>query len=187
VLSPVFLLAALLVRLTSRGPILYTTDRIGMGGRPFRFYKFRTMIVGADKDFVTAREVETIYRNADLPIGRKIVNRSLLTPVGGFLRKWAIDELPQLFNVLRGDMSLVGPRPLPKGEYDLQDEWQKKRFEVKPGCTGLWKIYVSRHKNMPFSQSVLYDIYYARNANPLLDIAIILKTILVILAGKADG
>lgn len=186
-LSPVFLLAALLVRLTSKGPILYTTERMGMGGRPFHFYKFRTMIVGADRDAVTAKEVETIYRNADLPIGRKIVNRSLLTPVGGFLRKWAIDELPQLFNVLKGQMSLVGPRPLPKGEFDLQDEWQKKRFDVKPGCTGLWKIYASWHKNMPFSQSVLYDIYYARNANPLLDIAIIAKTIVVILAGKADG
>jgi exopolysaccharide biosynthesis polyprenyl glycosylphosphotransferase len=187
VLSPVFLLAALLVRLTSRGPILYTTDRIGMGGRPFRFYKFRTMVVGADRDAARASEVAETYREADKPRPSKLVNRALLTPVGGLLRKWAIDELPQLFNVLRGDMSLVGPRPLPKGEYDLQDEWQKKRFDVKPGCTGLWKIYASWHKNMPYSQSVLYDIYYARNANPLLDIAIILKTTLVILAGKADG
>ena len=186
-LAPVFLLAALLVRLTSKGPVLYTTERMGMGGRPFRFYKFRTMIVGADRDAARTAQVAEAYRASDAPSPSKLVNRALLTPVGGLLRKWAIDELPQLFNVLKGEMSLVGPRPLPKGEFDLQDEWQKKRFEVKPGCTGLWKIYASWNKNMPFSQSVLYDIYYARNANPLLDIAIILKTILVILAGKADG
>jgi exopolysaccharide biosynthesis polyprenyl glycosylphosphotransferase len=187
ILSPVFLLTALLVRLTSRGPILYTTERIGLGGRGFRFFKFRTMVVGADRDATRAARVAVAYREADAPGPSKLVNRALLTPIGGFLRKWAIDELPQLFNVLKGDMSLVGPRPLPRSEYDLQDEWQKKRFEVSPGCTGLWKIYASWHKNMPFSQSVLYDIYYARNANPLLDIAIILKTVIVILAGKADG
>lgn len=186
-LSPLLLLSALLVRLTSRGPVLYIGERIGQGGRPFRFYKFRTMVVGADQDPSRKTQIETIYRSADEPMPSKCVNRSLLTPVGGLLRKWAIDELPQLFSVLKGDMSLVGPRPLPQGEYNLQDEWQKKRFEVKPGCTGLWKIYASWNREIPFSQSVLYDIYYARNATPLLDITIIVKTIVVILAGRADG
>lgn len=186
-LSPLLLVTALLVRLTSKGPILYTTERIGLGGRPFRFYKFRTMIVGADRDAARAAQVAETYRKSEEPMPSKCVNRALMTPVGGFLRKWAIDELPQLFNVIQGDMSLVGPRPLPRSEYDLQDEWQKKRFDVKPGGTGLWKVYASWNKNMPFSQSVLYDIYYARNANPLLDFVILVKTAILVVAGKADG
>lgn len=187
VLSPLLLLTAALIKATSKGPVLYVSERIGRNGRPFRFYKFRTMVVGADRDASRAAQVAEIYRQSDAPMQSKCVNRSLLIPAGGFLRKWAIDELPQLFNVLKGDMSLVGPRPLPRGEYDLQDEWQKKRFEVQPGCTGLWKLYASRDRTMPFSQCVLYDIYYARNMNPLLDVAILLRTVWVILTGRADG
>lgn len=186
-LSPVFLVVALLVRLTSPGPVLYVTERLGRGGRPFRFYKFRTMVVGADRDASRLAEIARGYQDIDAPMPTKCVDRSKLTPIGGWLRKWALDEMPQLFNVLKGDMSLVGPRPLPRAEYDLQAEWQKRRFDIKPGCTGLWKVYAGSNPYLPYSHSVLYDIYYAKNANVLLDIAILVKTAWVILLGRADG
>ncbi len=187
VLSPLFLLIALLVKLTSPGPVLYVSERIGRGGKPFKFYKFRSMVVGADKDHRRLEDIKKIYANAEAPAPTKIVNRALLTPIGGFLRKWALDELPQLFNVLKGEMSLVGPRPLPKEEYDAQDPWQRLRYEALPGCTGLWKVYASRQTAMTCGHSVLYDIYYARNANLLLDIVILARTAWIILAGLADG
>jgi len=91
-----------------------------------------------------------------------------------------------LFNVIKGDMSLVGPRPVPREEYDACDEWQKRRFDIKPGCTGLWKLFAASQQ-MPFSHTVLYDIYYARNMNPLLDIYILLGTVRLILLGRADS
>ncbi len=186
-LSPVLLLIALAVRLSSPGPILYVSERIGLNGRPFRFYKFRSMYVGADRDASRTATIAEGYANPDKPMPTKVVNASMVTPVGRFLRKWALDEIPQLFNVLRGDMSLVGPRPLPPSEYYLQTEWQKSRFQVKPGCTGLWKVHAAHDPEMPYSTSILYDIYYARNANLLLDIAILWKTAWVILSGRADG
>ena len=186
-LSPVFLLIALAVRLSSPGPILYVSERIGRNGRPFRFYKFRSMYVGADRDASRTAALAEGYANPDKPMPTKVVNLAMVTPVGRFLRQWALDELPQLFNVLRGDMSLVGPRPLPPSEYNLQTDWQKSRFQVKPGCTGLWKIHAAHDQEMSYSTSILYDIYYARNANRLLDIAILWKTAWVILSGRADG
>ncbi|MCX7819358.1 MAG: sugar transferase [Kiritimatiellae bacterium] len=187
VLSPLLLAIALAVRLSSPGPILYVSERVGMNGRPFRFYKFRSMYVGADRDMTRTAKLAEGYANPDKPMPTKLVNASMVTPVGRFLRKWALDELPQLFNVLRGDMSLVGPRPLPPSEYNLQNEWQKTRFRVKPGCTGLWKVHAAHDPTMPYSTSILYDIYYARNANLLLDLAILWKTAWVILSGRADG
>lgn len=186
-LSPVILLIALAVRLSSPGPILYVSERIGLNGRPFRFYKFRSMYVGADRDPNRTAVIAEGYANPDKPMPTKVVNDSMVTPVGRFLRKWALDEIPQLFNVLRGDMSLVGPRPLPPSEYNLQTDWQKTRFQVKPGCTGLWKVHAAHDPEMSYSTSILYDIYYARNANLLLDIAILWKTAWVILSGRADG
>lgn len=186
-LSPLLVLIALVVRLSSRGAIFYVSERIGMNGRPFRFYKFRSMYVGADRDPRRAEILAAGYANPDQPMPTKVVNTTMITPVGRFLRKWALDELPQLFNVLKGDMSLVGPRPLPPSEYNLQAEWQKTRFQVKPGCTGLWKVHAAHDPTMSYSTSILYDIYYARNANLLLDIAILWKTAWVILSGRADG
>jgi len=186
-LSPLLLLIALAVRLSSSGPILYVSERVGLDGRPFRFYKFRSMYVGADRDSSRTAMLAEGYANPDKPMPTKVVNASMVTPVGRFLRKWALDELPQLFNVLKGDMSLVGPRPLPPTEFNLQTEWQKTRFLVKPGCTGLWKVHAAYDPTMPYSTSILYDIYYARNANLLLDIAILWKTAWVILSGRADG
>jgi len=187
VLAPVFGLIAALVRLTSRGPIFYVSERVGQGGRRFRFYKFRTMVVGADRDPTRREQVARVYADADRPMPQKVVNLTLLTPIGHFLRKWALDELPQLWNVLKGDMSLVGPRPLPPDEYELQTEWQKRRFEVPPGCTGLWKVYAAQYAEMPFSQAAMYDIFYARNANLVMDVTILFKTAWIVLRGLADG
>ncbi|MBP7275698.1 MAG: exopolysaccharide biosynthesis polyprenyl glycosylphosphotransferase [Kiritimatiellae bacterium] len=186
VLSPLLAAVAILVKRSSPGPVFFTRERIGEGGRPFRFYKFRSMRVEAEHD--TSRK-EAIFKlmKDDSAVSAKVVNASMITPIGRFIRKWALDEIPQLWNVVKGDMSLVGPRPLPPEEYDAQDEWQKKRFQIKPGCTGLWKVMVARHEGISFSNTALYDLYYARNMSPLLDLDILLSTVFVILRGKADG
>jgi len=185
-LLPVLITTALAVKLTSPGPVFYTRKRVGKNGKLFSFYKFRSMTVGADQDRSRAEEIKKhIQGNQDGPQS-KIVNTAYVTPVGRFIRKWAIDELPQLFNVLKGDMSLIGPRPVPPGEYQLCDEWHKRRFDIKPGCTGLWKVYAAKI-GISFNETVLYDLYYARNMNPLLDIYILFMTVWVILTGRADG
>lgn len=185
-LSPLLIATAIAIKLTSPGPIFYTRDRIGYKGTSFPFFKFRSMAVGADQDTARAREIRKHIQDGSDEQQRKIVNSAYVTPVGRFIRKWAIDELPQLFNVLRGDMSLVGPRPVPPGEHDMEDEWHKKRFEIKPGCTGLWKVYAIK-TGVSFNDTVLYDLYYARNMNPILDVYIIIMTVWVILTGRADG
>ena len=123
----------------------------------------------------------------DDAVAEKIVDRNMVTPIGRIIRKWALDEIPQLWNVVKGDMSLVGPRPLPREEYDAQEAWQKRRFDVKPGCTGLWKVMVARHHGVTFANASLYDLYYARNISPMLDLNIILNTVIVVLRGRADG
>jgi len=185
-LSPLLIVTAIAIKLTSPGPVFYTKDRVGRDGKPFPFYKFRSMAIGADQDESRAKEIRKHIQNGGDEKQNKIVNTAHVTPVGKFIRKWAIDELPQLLNVLRGDMSLVGPRPVPQGEHDLEDEWHKKRFDIKPGCTGLWKVY-SAKTGVSFSDTVLYDLYYARNMNPLLDAYVVIMTVWVILTGRADG
>ena len=187
ILSPLLIATAIAIKRTSPGPVFYTRDRVGCKGKLFPFYKFRSMSVGADQDESRDAEIKKYIQSEDSGQQSKIVNTAYVTPVGKFIRKWAIDELPQLFNVLKGDMSLVGPRPVPLGEHEMSDDWHKKRFDIKPGCTGLWKIYAARDNTTSFNHSVLYDIYYSRNMNPLLDAYIILGTIKVILSGKADG
>ena len=185
-LSPLLILTALAVKLTSPGPVFYTRERVGKDGKLFRFYKFRSMTVGADLDQTRMEAIKNHIRSETPGRQSKVVNTAYITPVGKFIRKWAIDELPQLFNVLKGDMSLIGPRPVPAGEHELSDEWHKKRFEIKPGCTGLWKVYAAKD-GVSFNETVLYDLYYARNMNPLLDLYILFMTVWVILAGRADG
>ncbi len=186
-LSPILLATALAIKLTSPGPVLYTHKRIGKGGKPFLFYKFRSMSVGADQDKTRKDSIRSFIQEENGSPVRKVVNEAYITPVGRFIRKWAIDELPQLFNVLKGDMSLIGPRPVPVNEYEMNDEWHKRRFDIKPGCTGLWKVYAARQEGTVFAHTVLYDLYYARNMNPLLDLYIVFMTIWVILSGHADG
>jgi exopolysaccharide biosynthesis polyprenyl glycosylphosphotransferase len=185
-LSPLLIATGLAVKLTSPGPVFYTRDRVGKNGKPFPFYKFRSMTVGADQDETRNEEIRRHIQENGGEQQSKIVNTAYITPVGKFIRKWAIDELPQLLNVLKGDMSLIGPRPVPPDEHELCDEWHKKRFDIKPGCTGLWKVYAAK-TGVSFNETVLYDLYYARNMNPLLDLYILFMTVWVILTGRADG
>jgi exopolysaccharide biosynthesis polyprenyl glycosylphosphotransferase len=186
-LSPLLLAAALAIKLTSPGPVFYIRERVGKDGKRFRFYKFRSMVTDADQDKTREEDIFSfIHEENGTPLS-KLVNEAYVTPVGKFIRKWAIDELPQLFNVLKGDMSLIGPRPALVSEYEVYDEWQKKRFEIQPGCSGLWKLYAARHEGTAFAHIVLYDLYYARNINPLLDLYIVFMTVWLIITGKVDG
>ena len=178
ILSPVFLVLALLVRLTSPGPAFFHQVRVGRYGRHFRFHKFRSMYVDAE-----ARKAALLAQNESKDgVIFKMKNDPRVTPVGRFLRRTSLDELPQLFNVFIGDMSLVGPRPpLPSEvrEYTLED---RKRLNVKPGITCIWQI--SGRSDIPFAQQVSLDKDYIRSQGFFSDLCILLKTIPAILTGK---
>src|SRR5205085_1717878 len=135
VLAPVLALIALAIKLTSRGPVIYRSLRPGIGGEPFACFKFRTMYEGAER-----RQHELEAANEASGAIFKIRRDPRVTPVGRALRRWSLDELPQLFNVLRGEMSLVGPRPLPQRDYERLESWHRKRYLVLPGMTGLWQV-----------------------------------------------
>ena len=169
-LSPLLLAIALLVKLTSRGPVFFLSPRPGLGGEPFDCIKFRTMITGAD---ALQEELEE-HNEADGAIF-KIKQDPRLTRPGGFLRKWSLDELPQLINVVKGDMSLVGPRPLPHRDYERLEEWHKKRYLVLPGMTGLWQV--SGRSELEFDDLVRLDFLYIERWSVFFDIVIILRTI----------
>jgi lipopolysaccharide/colanic/teichoic acid biosynthesis glycosyltransferase len=177
VMSPVLLAAAVAVRLSSRGPILYRSIRPGVGGEPFACFKFRTMRNGADQlqaDLESLNEASgALFKIADDP---------RLTRVGRFLRRYSLDELPQLFNVLAGQMSLVGPRPLPQRDFDQLEDWHKKRYLVLPGMTGLWQV--SGRSELDFDDLVRLDFLYLERWSIGLDLAILLKTIPAVLSGK---
>jgi len=188
-LSPFFLVIAILIKLTSKGPVFYKHERVGKNGRKFKMYKFRTMYVNADKDESRVKWMKQFILEGKHPEentkNKKVVDKSKITPVGKFLRKFSIDELPQLINVLRGEMSLVGPRPVLPYEYEMFKPWYHERDKVLPGCTGLWQVYGRSETN--FDDMVLMDIYYIQNMSPWLDLQIILKTIPVILFGKGGA
>jgi exopolysaccharide biosynthesis polyprenyl glycosylphosphotransferase len=170
VLSPVMGLAALLIKLSSRGPVLYRSMRPGIGGKPFACMKFRTMVSGAEQ---LQEDLES--RNERSGAIFKIRRDPRITPVGRFLRRWSLDELPQLFNVLRGEMSLVGPRPLPERDYDRLEAWHRKRYLVLPGMTGLWQV--SGRSELDFDELVRLDFLYLERWSVFLDLTILLKTI----------
>jgi exopolysaccharide biosynthesis polyprenyl glycosylphosphotransferase len=176
-LSPVLLGSALLVKLTSRGRLFYRSRRPGIGGVPFDCFKFRTMRTDAD---AMQAELEEL-NEADGPLF-KIRRDPRLTPVGGMLRRFSIDELPQLVNVLRGEMSIVGPRPLPQRDFDRLEDWHKKRYLVLPGITGLWQV--SGRSELDFDDLVRLDFLYLERWSVFLDLTIILKTLPAILKGK---
>ena len=168
--SPVYLLIALAIKLESSGPVFYTAERVGQNGRPFRMYKFRSMHEDADK----LRAALADHNQADGPLF-KIANDPRRTRVGAWLRRLSLDELPQFWNILRGDMSLVGPRAPLAEEVDQYEEWQRKRLSVKPGLTGLWQV--NGRSNVPFEEMVMMDIYYIDNWSFGLDVNLILRTI----------
>jgi exopolysaccharide biosynthesis polyprenyl glycosylphosphotransferase len=174
VLSPVLAATALAIRVTSRGRVIYRSSRPGMGGTPFTCFKFRTMYEDAE-----GRQDELEELNEQEGALFKIKDDPRVTPVGRFLRRWSIDELPQLFNVLRGEMSLVGPRPLPDRDYERLDDWHRKRYLVLPGVTGLWQV--SGRSELDFDELVRLDFLYLERWSVFLDLSILLKTIPAVL------
>jgi undecaprenyl-phosphate galactose phosphotransferase len=183
-LSPAMIAIAIAIRLTSPGPVFYTSYVVGKRGELFKWFKFRTMVVNRDETIHREHLKKIIRENSST---EKIKNDPRITKVGHFLRRYSVDELPQLFNVLRGEMSLIGPRPCLKYEYEQFDEWHKQRFRVTPGMTGLWQV-IGRNKNdVTFNDSIILDLYYIHNFSLWLDIKIILKTIPIVLFGRGGA
>jgi exopolysaccharide biosynthesis polyprenyl glycosylphosphotransferase len=169
-LSPLLLAITLAVRLSSRGPVLFHSMRRGIGQRPFACLKFRTMHIDAEDSQADLEEL-----NEASGALFKIREDPRLTPVGNVLRRFSLDELPQLVNVLRGEMSLVGPRPLPERDYEMLEDWHRKRYLVLPGLTGLWQV--SGRSELDFDDLVHLDFIYLENWSLALDLTILLKTI----------
>src|SRR5436190_1965408 len=173
---------ALIIKVTSKGPVLFSHTRIGKDCKPFQFYKFRTMYEGNDDSSHRAFVSELIQgENANGAI-RKITDDPRVTPIGRFLRKTSVDELPQLFNVLKGEMSLVGPRPCLPYELDEYQDWHRRRLSVIPGCTGLWQV--AGRSAVDFNDMVILDLFYIDNMSPLFDLRIIFRTLPVMLLAK---
>lgn len=175
VLLPVLLLLAALVRVTSPGPIIFRQTRVGKDGRPFQMYKFRTMAANSDAEIHRAY-TERLLRGNAVSVGGafKLVNDPRVTAVGRILRRCSLDELPQLLNVLKGEMSLVGPRPPLAYEVELYDAWARRRLSVTPGMTGLWQV--SGRSTLDFHQMVDLDLSYITNWSFMLDLRIVLRT-----------
>jgi exopolysaccharide biosynthesis polyprenyl glycosylphosphotransferase len=170
VLSPLLLIILVAVRLTSRGPILYRSIRPGIGGVPFACMKFRTMHDDADQ-----RQADLESLNEQSGALFKIRDDPRLTRVGKHLRRFSLDELPQLLNVVRGEMSLVGPRPLPQRDFEQLEPWHMKRYLVLPGITGLWQV--SGRANLGFDDLVRLDFLYLERWSVFLDLTILVKTV----------
>jgi lipopolysaccharide/colanic/teichoic acid biosynthesis glycosyltransferase len=169
--APVILFVALAIKLTSPGPVFYKDKRQGLHGKEFNCLKFRTMILGADK----IQEILRIVSQVDGP-QFKIADDPRINTVGRFLRETYIDEIPQFFNVLFGQMSIVGPRPSPKSENTLCPFWRDARLSVKPGITGLWQVFRTREPMKDFQEWIHYDIEYVRNLSLKMDLYICWKT-----------
>jgi exopolysaccharide biosynthesis polyprenyl glycosylphosphotransferase len=177
-LAPVFLLTAMLIKLTSRGPVFFRQKRLGFNKRVFHIHKFRTMVADAEQRQAELEE----FNEVSGPVF-KIKNDPRITPLGKFLRKTSIDELPQLFNVVTGEMSLVGPRPLPVRDYEGFDrDWQRRRFSVRPGITCLWQI--NGRNSIPFEQWMELDMQYIDKWSLWLDLKILYRTIPAVLKGS---
>jgi len=177
-LSPVLLLAALLVKLTSRGPVIFRQERAGMSGRVFTLYKYRSMKEGAERE----RQALESRNEMDGPVF-KIKEDPRVTWIGKILRKTSIDELPQLWNVVKGDMSLVGPRPLPVYEVEKFERWQRRRMTMRPGITCLWQV-MGRNRVTDFAEWMKLDLEYVDRWSIGLDVKILLKTVPAVLGGR---
>ncbi|MCA9732872.1 MAG: sugar transferase [Deferribacteres bacterium] len=176
VLSPIMLIIALIIKLTSKGPIMFKQNRSGLNGRQFTLYKFRSMIVGAEvkkRELMRANEM-------DGPVF-KIKHDPRITTIGRIIRKTSMDELPQLFNVLKGDMSIVGPRPPLPVEVELYQLWQRRRLSLKPGLTCIWQV--SGRNNIKFERWMEMDLEYIDNWSLWLDLKILFRTFFVVLTG----
>ncbi len=180
-LSPIFLSIAILVKLSSPGPIFFYQERIGREGRAFKFYKFRSMFVNNGEDEERRNKMLDFIKD-DSGNGEKVIDEARVTKIGKVIRKTSLDELPQLFNVIKGDMSLVGPRPCLPYEFENYVSWQKRRVNVLPGCTGVWQV--TGRSSVSFKDSIVLDLYYINNMSPWLDLQILLKTIPVMLFAR---
>ena len=176
VLAPVFGVMALAIKLSSAGPLLYRWPVVGQGGRPLKAYKFRTMVVGADEMKKDLLE----YSETTGPVF-KMKEDPRVTPVGRILRKFSLDELPQLWSVLKGDMSLVGPRPVLDYEWEQFSEWERPKLSVKPGAVCLWHI---RGQPRDFDEWVKLDLEYIDNWSLWLDLKILVGAALYMITGK---
>ncbi|MFE4142776.1 sugar transferase [Peribacillus sp. YIM B13472] len=178
-LLPIFLIVAILIKIEDpKGPVFFKQVRVGKNENEFQMYKFRSMVTDAEerlKDLLTLNEVSGAMF--------KMKNDPRITKIGKFIRKTSIDELPQLWNVLKGDMSLVGPRPPLKREVEEYSSYDKQRLLVTPGCTGLWQV--TARNNVGFKEMVELDIQYIRNRTIYFDIKIVLKTVVVLFGSKA--
>jgi len=172
-----FVPVALAIKINSRGPVFFQQIRLKKNGKPFRFYKFRTMLINAG---LTEHERDMINEMGGPHFKSRLDPR--ITAVGRFLRSFSIDELPQFWNVLKGDMSLVGPRPPLKHEYDQYSPYEKERLSVKPGVTGLWQI--SGRSGRTFDEMIELDLSYIRKAGLMLDLYIMLATVPAVILRK---
>lgn len=176
-LAPIFIAAAIAIKLTSPGPVFFLQERIGLNKRRFKIFKFRTMVPNAEK-LISGLEA----RNEIAGPAFKIKNDPRITPIGKFLRRSSIDELPQLLNVLSGDMSLVGPRPLPVRDYEgFNEDWQRRRFSIKPGITCLWQV--GGRSELSFEQWMRLDLQYMDEWSLWLDLKILTRTVPAVLRG----
>lgn len=177
VLSPLFIIIAIIVKFTSKGPVFFSQKRVGRNGKEFDMYKFRSMVVNAEE----LKEKLAAQNEMSGPMF-KMKDDPRVTKVGKFIRKTSIDELPQLWNILKGNMSLVGPRPsLPKEVAQFED-WMYKRLEVKPGLTCYWQV--SGRNNIDFEDWMKLDIRYVEERNLWIDIKLIFKTVFVLFGDK---
>lgn len=187
-LSPLFLLIALCIKIDSKGPVLYKQERVGRDGKRFMFYKFRSMRWGSDE--VTHRNYVKDLINGAVPYANgtdktqvfKVMDDPRITRVGRFLRKTSIDELPQLINVVKGEMSLVGPRPPIPYEVEEYKDWHRKRLTVKPGLTGLWQV--NGRSMLTFDQMVELDIQYIENWSIWVDVKVLASTIPAVVSAR---
>jgi undecaprenyl-phosphate galactose phosphotransferase len=183
---PLFAFIAAAVKIDSPGPVFYKAQAVGRDGRLFAMYKFRSMRTDADasihKEYVTQLIEGKIIRENKQSGPLKITDDPRITSVGRIIRKLSLDELPQLLNVIKGEMSLVGPRPCLPYEYEVYQEWHKKRTVVRPGITGLWQV--TGRSEVAFEDMILLDLYYIYNRNLLMDLQILFETIFVVLGKK---
>jgi exopolysaccharide biosynthesis polyprenyl glycosylphosphotransferase len=170
-LAPLLVVTAILIKLSSPGPVFYRQERIGLSGEPFTILKFRSMVTGAENRLDALLSEQGA---SGVPLF-KVKDDPRITPVGAILRRYSIDELPQLLNVFRGDMSLVGPRPQVDGEVRLYDSKSSRRLAVKPGMSGLWQV--SGRSNLSWEDSIRLDLYYVENWSLTSDLVILLRTL----------
>jgi lipopolysaccharide/colanic/teichoic acid biosynthesis glycosyltransferase len=180
--APVMLIVALAIRLDSRGPIIFKQTRIGKNHRPFTFYKFRSMYHKSDASVHQQFVKSLINGAAPSDAAYKLTGDKRITRVGAFIRKTSLDELPQLFNVIKGDMSMVGPRPPIPYEVAEYKEWHHRRLSVTPGITGLWQV--KGRSLVAFDDMVQMDITYAEKRSIMLDAALLVQTVPAVLSGR---